>query len=81
MPVSVIQSKDNDHNKSVVTPKMLKNYLDLNLLHPEFTKKESAVPDEVLKALGVGNLTLQQLVDVLKRQIMQVQQIFIYKSF
>ena len=79
MPSTVIMSKqgkteDSGRNVNVITPQMLKEFLNLTYLHPEFTRKEIAVPEDVLQALGVGHLSLPQLVEILKRHIAQAPQ-------
>lgn len=74
MPSTVIiskQAKTSDGGRNVITPHMLKEFLNLTYLHPEFTQKEIAVSEDVLQALGVSQLSLSQLVEVLKRHIAQ----------
>ena len=74
MPSTVIMSKQakiNDGGRHVITPHMLKEFLNLTYLHPEFMQKEIAVSEDVLQALGVSQLSLPQLVEVLKRHIAQ----------
>ena len=76
MPSTIIMSKqsNNSSERSVITSQMLKDFLNLTYIHPEFTRKEVPVSEEVLQALGVSQLSLAQLVEVLKRHISQASQ-------
>ncbi|XP_066912062.1 uncharacterized protein [Clytia hemisphaerica] len=65
LPSNVVTSKYD--NSDVITSQMLKEFLGLTYIHPAFKKSE--LNEQVLQSLGVSQLSLPQLVEMMKRNI------------
>ena len=66
IPSSVVVSQL--ENRKVIPPEMLEKYLGLHYVHNKIQLK---IPPSVLKLLGVGKLSLDQLVEIAKSNVRQ----------
>lgn len=70
LPSSIVSVFKAEH-KDVVTPKMLKRYLNLNYIHAAFQNSKH-FSSAIFKALGVTSLSRDQLIEILKAKTASV---------